>query len=101
MKASLSGGSGVDHRRQRLVIGGAWNPSGLTQRKTGRPGSRDDGAMRYPKEPVMDDKQFERTQWLGAIGSLLVAALVVALSLPGAPQAEPAPAAAPAAALQR
>lgn len=49
----------------------------------------------------MDDKQFERTQWLGAIGSLLVAALVVALSLPGAPQAEPAPAAAPAAALQR
>lgn len=49
----------------------------------------------------MDEKQLERTQWLGAIGSLLIAALVVAVSLPGAPRAEQPTPAAPAAALQR
>ena len=49
----------------------------------------------------MDEKQLEHTQWLGAIGSLLVAALVVALSLPGAPRAEPTPGAAPAASRPR
>jgi hypothetical protein len=58
-------------------------------------------AFDTPPEPQMDEKQLEHTQWLGAIGSLLVAALVVALSLPGAPRTEQPAGAAPAAAVQQ
>ena len=49
----------------------------------------------------MGEKEFERTQCLGAIGSLLIAALVVALALPGAPRAEHAASGSPTAPLQR
>lgn len=33
----------------------------------------------------MDDKDLERTQLIGVIGTLVLAALIVALALPGAP----------------
>lgn len=53
----------------------------------------------------MEEKDLERTQCLGVIGSLLIAAVVVALAAPGAPgvvqPVSPAPAAVPATASGR